>query len=53
MVDSRRINPSTIMPSYYRTEGLHQVGRAYEGKPVLTAEEIEDVVAFLVTLKTP
>jgi sulfur-oxidizing protein SoxX len=53
MVDSRRINPATIMPSYYRTEGLHQVGPAWQGKPVLSAEEIEDVVAFLATLKTP
>lgn len=53
MVDSRRLNPSTIMPSYYRTEGLHQVGKTWQGKPVLTAEEIEDVTAFLATLKTP
>ena len=53
MVDSRRLNPATIMPSYYRTEGLHQVGQSWQGKPVLTAEEIEDVVAFLATLKTP
>lgn len=53
IVDSRRLNPATLMPSYYRTEGLHQVGGAWRGKPVLTAQEIEDVVAFLTTLKTP
>jgi sulfur-oxidizing protein SoxX len=53
IVDSRRLNPATIMPSYYRVEGLHQVGKSWQGKPVLTAEQIEDVVAFLVTLKTP
>ena len=53
IVDSARLNPSTIMPSYYRTEGLHQVSQAWQGKPVLTAEQIEDVVAFLATLKTP
>lgn len=51
VVDMRRIAPSSIMPSYYRIDGLTRVGSAWQGKPVLTAEEIEDVVAFLVTLK--
>ena len=50
MVDGRRLNPDTIMPSYFSTEGLHRVGRAWRGRSVLPAEEIEDVVAFLVTL---
>ncbi len=53
IVDSRALNPATIMPSYYRTQGLAQVAKAWEGKPVLTAQQIEDVVAFLATLKTP
>jgi len=39
------------MPSYYRTDGLNRVGAAWRDKPVLTAEEIEDVVAFLATLR--
>lgn len=51
VVDMRRIAPSSIMPSYYRVDGLTRVGSVWQGKPVLTAEEIEDVVAFLVTLK--
>lgn len=51
IVDSRRVNADTIMPSYYRLDGLNRVGAAWQGKPVLTAEEIEDVVAFLLTLK--
>lgn len=51
LVDGRRLNPDTIMPSYYRVDGLNRVGRAWTGKPVLTAEEIEDVVAFLATLR--
>lgn len=51
MVDSRRLNAETIMPSYYRIDGLHRVGAAWKDKPVLSAEEIEDVVAFLLTLK--
>ena len=39
------------MPSYYSTDGLTRVGRNWQGKPVLSAEQIEDVVAFLATLK--
>jgi sulfur-oxidizing protein SoxX len=52
-VDSGKLNPATIMPAYYRIEGLTRVGSAWHNKPVLTADEIEDVVAFLVTLKDP
>ena len=51
IVDSARINPATIMPAYHRTEGLVRVAPAYRGKPVLSPEQIEDVVAFLVTLR--
>ena len=51
IVDSGRINPATIMPAYHRTEGLARVAPAYRGKPVLSAEQIEDVVAYLMTLK--
>ena len=51
MVDSSRVNPATIMPSYYRIDGLTRVGPAWRDKPVLTAEQIEDVLAFLVTLR--
>jgi len=49
--DGRRLNPDTIMPSYLRLDGLHRVGRAWQGRTILTAEEVEDVVAFLVTLR--
>ena len=51
IVDSSRVNPDTIMPAYFRTEGLQRVAPAHRGKTVLTAQQIEDVVAFLVTLK--
>jgi sulfur-oxidizing protein SoxX len=51
IVDSARINPATIMPAYHRTEGLVRVAPAWRGKPILSAEQIEDVVAFLTTLK--
>ncbi len=39
--------PDTIMPSYYRVAGLNQVAPEFAGRPLLTAQEIEDVVAFL------
>lgn len=51
IVDSRHVNPDTIMPSYYRIDGLNRVGAAWRDRPVLTAAEIEDVVAFLKTLR--
>ena len=51
IVDQSRLNHDTVMPSYYRLEGLTRVAQAYQGKPVLTAGQIEDVVAFLQTLQ--
>ena len=51
VVDSMRVNPTTIMPSYYRIEGLDRVAGAYRGKPILAAEQVEDLVAYLATLK--
>jgi sulfur-oxidizing protein SoxX len=51
IVDGARLNPDTIMPPYYRTTGLQRVARNFEGKTILTAEQIEDVVAYLATLK--
>lgn len=53
LVDGARLNPDTIMPSYYRTSGLQRVARAFEDKTILTAQQIEDVVAWLATLKEP
>jgi sulfur-oxidizing protein SoxX len=51
MVDASRLNPNTIMPPYYRLEALNRVAPAFQGKPILTAEQIEDVVAYLATLR--
>jgi sulfur-oxidizing protein SoxX len=51
IVDAARFNPATIMPPYYRLEGLNRVAPSFRGKPVLSAEQIEDVVAFLATLR--
>lgn len=51
LVDSRRLNPDTIMPAYHSTEGLTNVGPAWRDKTILSAQQIEDVVAFLATLR--
>jgi sulfur-oxidizing protein SoxX len=51
IVDAAKANPATIMPPYYRTDELVRVAGAYRGKTLLTAQQIEDVVAFLMTLR--
>jgi L-cysteine S-thiosulfotransferase len=51
LADSLRLNPASIMPSYYKTEGLVQVASAYRGKPVLEAQQIEDLIAYLETIR--
>lgn len=51
LVDASRLNPATIMPSYYRVDGLESVAPAWRGKPILNAEQIEDIVAYLATLR--
>lgn len=51
MVDSTRINPDSVMPSYYRIDHLARVARAQQGKPILEAQDVEDVVAFLAGLR--
>jgi sulfur-oxidizing protein SoxX len=53
IADSRRLDPRGLMPSLHRVDGLARVGRAWQGKPVLDAQQVEDVVAFLQTLRTP
>ena len=52
LVDASVLNPQTVMPPYFRTENLHDVAPPYRGKPALSAEEIEDVVSYLASLKT-
>ena len=51
LVDASRLNAATIMPSYYRVDGQHRAGTAWRGKPILSAEQIEDMVAYLASLR--
>ncbi len=52
VADNMRVNPDTVMPSYYRVDGLDRVAAEhYRGKPILSRAEVEDVVAYLVTLR--
>jgi sulfur-oxidizing protein SoxX len=51
LVDASRLNAATIMPSYYRVDGLNRVGPSWRDKPILSAGQIEDIVAYLATLR--
>jgi L-cysteine S-thiosulfotransferase len=51
VVDSARVMPATIMPSYYRVAGLVDVAPAFRDRPILSAQDVEDVVAYLATLR--
>ena len=51
IIDASHVNADTIMPPYYRMEGLTRVGAAFRGTTILSAQQIEDVIAFLITLK--
>ncbi len=52
LIDPSRNNPDTIMPAYLRSDHLVRVADRYQGKTILSAQEIEDVLEFLLTLKT-
>jgi sulfur-oxidizing protein SoxX len=52
LVDMSRLDPDTVMPPYFRTENMRDVAPAYRGQPALSAQEIEDVVSYLASLRT-
>lgn len=51
IADARALNPDTVMPSYHRTDGLNRVGAQWASAPLLSAQQVEDVVAYLATLR--
>lgn len=53
IVDSRRLDPDSIMPAYHAVAGLNRVGAAWRGRPILDAQQVEDAVAFLSSLRDP
>ena len=53
LVDPAKSNPNTIMPAYFKVEDLQRVAPQFAGKTVLTGQEIEDVIAYLLTIQRP
>ena len=51
IVDSRRVNEHSVMPAYFKTDGLRRVAGAWRDRPMLEAQQVEDVVAWLGSLK--
>jgi sulfur-oxidizing protein SoxX len=51
VVDPRRVNPASFMPAFHSANNPSRIGAAWVGKPILDAQQVEDVVAFLATLK--
>jgi L-cysteine S-thiosulfotransferase len=52
LVEPKRLNPDTIMPSYYRNVGFHRLQKKWKGKTIISAQDVEDILAFLKTLNT-
>ncbi len=51
IVNSKVLNPDTIMPAFYRNDGFERVLKNFQGKTMLSAQQVEDVVAYVMTLK--
>ena len=51
LVNSKVINEDTIMPAFYRNDGYNRVLKKFKGKTILSAQEVEDIIAYLLTLK--
>ncbi|HEV6966942.1 MULTISPECIES: sulfur oxidation c-type cytochrome SoxX [Roseateles] len=53
IADMRRFNATTVMPPFRSTEGLRDVAPAWQGRPALTEQQLDDLVAYLTTLTPP
>lgn len=53
VVDPKFLNPNTVMPAYYSTQGLNRVETEYLGRTIYSAQDVEDVVAYLLSLNPP
>ena len=51
VVDPKVINEETIMPAFYKKTGFHRVLKKFQGKTIIGAQDVEDIVAYLMTLK--
>ena len=51
IVNPKIINEATIMPAFYRNDGFHRVMKKFNGKTIISAQDVEDIVAYLMTLK--
>jgi L-cysteine S-thiosulfotransferase len=51
LVDPRRVNPQSFMPSFHSDQNPSRIGANWAGKPILTAQQVEDVVTYLATLR--
>ncbi|MFZ3323982.1 MAG: sulfur oxidation c-type cytochrome SoxX [Usitatibacter sp.] len=51
VADITKVDPGAVMPTFNRTEGMTRVASQYQGKPALTGQQVEDVVAWLATLR--
>ena len=51
IVNPKVVNEETIMPAFYRTDGFHRVLKNFKGKTVISAQEVEDVLAYIMTFK--
>ncbi len=50
LVNPKIVNPDTIMPAYYKTNGLNRVQKKWKGKTIISAQEVEDILAYVMTL---
>ena len=51
LVNAKLINPETLMPSYYKKTGFHRIQKKWKGKTIISAQDVEDILAYLDTLK--